>query len=138
MPGREPKPAERDVAAIERGDPPVAGPIVPPAERPSSTVTAPEEGATVLADARTPEKERPRTTPVAAARGELAQQAHAILKKYCYGRCHGVDFEAVPGLNVLDRDVLVSPRGGEKPPNPRGPMSSPDSPTIRSSGGAWA
>jgi serine/threonine-protein kinase len=45
---------------------------------------------------------------------ELARQAQAILKKYCY-RCHGVRFE-VPGYNVLDRDVLVAKRGEDEPP----------------------
>ena len=44
----------------------------------------------------------------------LADQAHALLKKYCY-RCHGVRFE-VPGYNVLDRDILVAKRGEEDPP----------------------
>ena len=45
---------------------------------------------------------------------DLAGDAHATLKKYCY-RCHGVRFE-VPGYNVLDRENLVARRGeGEKP-----------------------
>lgn len=43
----------------------------------------------------------------------LASQAHAILKKYCYG-CHGSRFE-VPGYNVLDRDSLIAaPPVGKK------------------------
>jgi serine/threonine-protein kinase len=44
---------------------------------------------------------------------ELAQDARAILKTYCY-RCHGVRFE-VPGYDVLDRDVLVARRGEDEP-----------------------
>jgi serine/threonine protein kinase/mono/diheme cytochrome c family protein len=38
-----------------------------------------------------------------------AQLARSILKQHCH-RCHGVDFEA-PGLDVLDRNTLVSLRG---------------------------
>jgi cytochrome c len=48
---------------------------------------------------------------------ELAKQAHAILKKYCYS-CHGSTFK-VPGYNVLDRDSLVAkPPAGKKRKGP--------------------
>ena len=43
-----------------------------------------------------------------AAEEDLAQQAHAVLKKHCY-RCHGADFK-VPGMNVLDVDTLTAER----------------------------
>jgi len=39
---------------------------------------------------------------------QLAQRGYDFLKKHCYG-CHGVKFER-PGLNVLDRDVLIAMR----------------------------
>ncbi len=47
-------------------------------------------------------------------KGGLAEQSYAIIKKYCY-RCHGVDFK-VPGLNMLDRDLLVAKRGADELP----------------------
>lgn len=43
----------------------------------------------------------------------LARQGYAILKQYCY-RCHGVNF-SVDGLNVLDRNSLLTDRGPEQP-----------------------
>ncbi len=43
-----------------------------------------------------------------------AAQGYDFLKKYCY-RCHGVSFE-VPRYNVLDRDLLVAPRGDARRP----------------------
>jgi serine/threonine-protein kinase len=48
-----------------------------------------------------------------AADQKLAARAYAVLKQNCYP-CHGVDFK-VPRFNVLDRDVLVKPRGLKKP-----------------------
>ena len=57
---------------------------------------------------------RPRVAPPIFIAPALADQAHALLKKYCY-RCHGVRFE-VPGYNVLDRDILVARRGEDDPP----------------------
>ncbi len=45
---------------------------------------------------------------------ELAQQAHNVLKQYCY-RCHGIDFK-VPGFNILDRDNLLAKRDDNEQP----------------------
>lgn len=46
---------------------------------------------------------------------DLAPQAHALLKKYCY-QCHGSSFEGNSEFNVLDRDILVQSRGEEELP----------------------
>lgn len=46
---------------------------------------------------------------------ELAKQGHAFLKKYCH-ECHGGATEEEPGLLVLDRETLVAPSTGKKPP----------------------
>lgn len=41
---------------------------------------------------------------------KLADQGYKILKTYCH-RCHGVEFQA-PGFDVLNRDLLLTPRAG--------------------------
>ena len=44
----------------------------------------------------------------------LAREARDLLRGRCYA-CHGVEFRT-PGLDVLDRDVLVRDRGDGRPP----------------------
>lgn len=61
-----------------------------------------------------PEKEPAKTPPAPKLPADqLAQKGVDFLKTYCY-RCHGVDFK-VPGLNVMDRAVLIAKRKDEMP-----------------------
>jgi len=59
------------------------------------------------------EKDQPPPLPPSSVDAPLSEEAYAFLKRHCY-RCHGVDFKA-PGLDVLDRDLLVADRGSDKP-----------------------
>ncbi|MBV8078126.1 MAG: hypothetical protein JO284_17085, partial [Planctomycetaceae bacterium] len=108
--------AEDVASASKGGDATIAKPVSTPPAKPVST--PPHDQPPVVSEESSPAI--PRTPEVLPPRRAadldraLADQAHALLKKYCY-RCHGVRFE-VPGYNVLDRDILVASRGEDDPP----------------------
>ena len=100
--------AEDVASASKRGDGTKAKPVpTPPHDQPPVVSQEPSPATPPTPVALSP---RRAADPDRA----LADQAHALLKKYCY-RCHGVRFE-VPGYNVLDRDILVAKRGEDDPP----------------------
>lgn len=51
---------------------------------------------------------------IAAANGDLPQQAYEVLKAHCL-QCHGVNDEAGNGFRVDDYALLTRPSGGKKP-----------------------
>jgi serine/threonine-protein kinase len=113
-PAAEPEPARPTGGEAPRevpADPPPTPPSTPtPTPTPTSTTTPTPTPTPPAPPIPAPPADPP---PTSRTGPELARQARAILKTYCY-RCHGVRFE-VPGYNVLDRDVLVARRDKDEP-----------------------